>query len=338
METERKHAARVRPMREMENMSEIKVTKLGEYKGVEVPKTEITVSEQELQDELERARTYAGKQIDKGDAPAETGDTVQIDFVGTFDGEPFEGGSGENYPLTLGSGQFIPGFEEQLVGAKKDDQVDVTVNFPENYHDASCAGRPAVFHVTVHKVTAVELPELTDEVVKQISGMDTLEEFKKYVHSEITRAKEQEASTEKESRILEKILENSEVAIPAEEIDQRAAVLKQSLEGNLKNNGSTMEDYLGYNNITMEEFDKFNRIDAESMLKGQAVLGEIAKRENLTCSPEELEEAMSSMAQQYGMPLEQLKGMIGEEGPQLIQQDVVSQKALHFIHANAKEV
>ncbi len=115
-------------------------------------------------------------------------------------------------------------------------------------------------------------------------------------------------------------------------------MLKQSLEGNLKNNGSTMEDYLGYNNITMEEFDKFNRIDAESMLKGQAVLGEIAKRENLTCSPEELEEAMSSMAQQYGMPVEQLKGMIGEEGPQLIQQDVVSQKALHFIHANAKEV
>lgn len=317
-------------------MSEVKV--LGPYQGLEVRRREITVTEQEVLDELERAKTYASKQESKGDAPAEMGDTLQIDFVGYFDDEPFPGGDGENYPLTLGSGQFIPGFEEQLVGAKKGDQVDVKVNFPENYHSAAHAGKPAVFKVTVREVNTMILPELTDEVVQKISGMATVAEFKEYVRGEIMRSKMSDWKVEKETYLIDRIMEQSEVEVTEDEITERAETLKRSLLGNLQQNGSTIEDFLGYHNITMEQYEERNRQDAKEMLMGQALLQAIAKAEGITHTEEELASALQDMAKSYALSLEQLNEMIGENGAELVAQDIVSQKVLHFLNESAKEI
>ena len=317
-------------------MSEVKV--LGPYKGLEVRRREITVSEKELADELERAKSYAAKQESKGDAPAEMGDTVQINFVGYFNDVPFPGGEGENYPLTLGSGQFIPGFEDQLVGAKKGDHVDVTVKFPENYHSAEHAGKPAVFKVEILDVNTTILPELTDEVVQRISGMPGLEQFREHVRKEILNAKMNDWAVEKETYLIDRIIEKSEVVVTNEEIKERANTLKHSLLGNLQQNGSTSEDFLGYHNITMQQYEERNLQDAKDMLTGQAILKAIAKEEGIGYTEEELANALSDMARSYSMTPDQLNQMIGENGAELGGEDIVSQKVLKFLSESAKEI
>ncbi|MCD8152675.1 MAG: FKBP-type peptidyl-prolyl cis-trans isomerase [Clostridiales bacterium] len=176
--------------------------KLAEYKGIEVRKREVTVTEQEILSEMERARTYASTTEDKSDGSAVMGDQAVIDFVGYIDDTPFEGGDGQDFPLTLGSNTFIPGFEEQLDGAKVGDQVDVRVSFPENYHAKEYAGREAVFKVTVKSLRATLVPELSDEVVARISPCRTVEEFRGYVEKQIRDYKADQILQEKENEAL----------------------------------------------------------------------------------------------------------------------------------------
>ncbi len=312
--------------------------KLAEYKGVPVKKHSEEVTEQEVADELERARTYASTTKDKPDGEAEMGDQVVIDFVGYIDDRPFEGGDGADYPLVLGSNTFIPGFEEQLVGAKVGEQVDVTLSFPENYHEPLYAGRDAVFKVTVKSLRSTIVPELTDEVVARISPCSTVDEFREYVRDEIRRSKINQNRQDKADEALTYIVENSEIAVPQELVDDRAARLKANLISQLSGSGSTLEAYLDYNNVTEETLDKYNTINALNMLRAQAVLGEIAKAEGLTCSMEELDNELYVMARDYQNTVEDLREMLGDEGIRMVEEDIIDEHALSFVVEHSVEV
>lgn len=312
--------------------------KLAAYKGVQVKKREVTVTEGEVLAEMERARSYASTTVDKEDGSAVMGDQAVIDFVGYINGEAFEGGDGTDYPLVLGSNTFIPGFEEQLVGAKVGDTVDVKVPFPENYHAKEYAGKDAIFKVTVKGLRATIVPELTDEVVSKISPCKSVDEFKGYVENEIRKFKTDQILQEKENQILTSIVEASEIDVPEELVKERADVLKNNLIAQLRNGGNTLEAYLDYNNLTEEMFDRYTLNDALNMLKGQAVLSEIAREEGFTYTQEQLDEALFSMARSYQMTVGELQNMIGENGVKMVGSDLLNQQALRFIVENCVEV
>ena len=315
-------------------MSEKKIqVTLGNYKGVEVKKAEIIITEEEVKAELERARQYAVTTQDK-DGAAELGDEAVIDFVGYIDGEAFAGG---DFPLKLGSNTFIPGFEDQLVGAKKDDNVDVVVTFPEDYHAAEFAGKEATFKVTVKGVRSSFLPELSDEVVQKISQCKTVAEFEEFVRKSIHDFKQNQADMEKENKVLEQIVEASEIEVPQEFIDERKEQLKNNLLAQLRNAGNTFEQYLQYNGLTEELFEEYAAKDALSILKGQAVLQEIAKAEGFSYTDEDVDQTIAAMAMSYQMPAEQLREMMGERGVAMVAEDILSKQALEFIVKEAVE-
>jgi len=315
----------------------IQVT-LAPYKGVQVQKREVTVTEQEILSEMNRARSYASRTEDKPDGSAEMGDQVVIDFIGYIDDEPFEGGDGTDYPIVLGSNTFIPGFEEQLVGAKAGDCVDVHVPFPENYHAKEYAGRDAVFKVTVKSLRATIVPELTDEVVSRISPCKTVEEFRTYVEEQIRSHRSDQFLQEKENEVLEQIVEKSEIEVPEELVQERADILKNNLFAQLRNSGNTLEAYLDYHNLTQEMFDACARNDALNMLKGQAVLAEIAKAESFDYTQEELMQELFTMARNYQMTVDELREKIGEKGVEMVGNDILHKRALDFITQQSVEV
>ncbi|MCD8150707.1 MAG: trigger factor [Clostridiales bacterium] len=312
--------------------------KLTNYKGVEVQKREVSVTPEEIQSEMERARTYASTTVDKADGAAVMGDQAVIDFVGYIDDAPFEGGDGTDYPLTLGSNTFIPGFEEQLVGAKVGDQVDVKVPFPENYHAKEYAGRDAIFKVTVKALRSTLVPELNDEVVAKISLCKTVDEFRDYVEKQIREFKADRILQEKENEALTKVVEGSEINVPQELIEERAAILKNNLLVQLQNSGNTLEAYLDYNNLTEEMYNSYVSRDALNMLKGQAVLLEIAKAEGFAYTPEELEQELFVMARGYQTTVDSLKEMIGEAGVRMVGEDILHKQALNFITEQSVEI
>lgn len=311
--------------------------KLGNYKGVKVTKREVTVTEGEVLAELERARSYASTTRDKEDGIAKMGDQAVIDFVGYIDGEAFEGGDGTDYPLQLGSNTFIPGFEEQLVGAKVGDTVDVKVPFPENYHAKEYAGRDAVFKVTLKGLRETIVPELSDEVVAKISPCKTVDEFKTYVENEIKKFKTDQNLQEKENEVLTAVVDASEIVIPEALAKARAEVLKNNLIAQLRNGGNTLEAYLDYHNLTEEMFDEYTHRDAVNMLRGQAVLSQIAEEEGFSYTKEQLDEALFTMARSYQMTMDELEKMIGEEGVKMVGGDLLNQQALAFITENSVE-
>ncbi len=311
--------------------------RLAPYKGVPVQKREVAVTAEEIQAEMERARGYASKTVDKPDGAAEMGDQVVIDFVGYIDGEAFEGGDGEDYPIVLGSNTFIPGFEEQLVGARTGDRVDVKVPFPENYHAKEYAGRDAVFQVTVKSLRATIVPELTDEVVGRISPCKTVEEFRAHVEKQIRSHKTDQSRQERENEVLSYIVEHSEIEVPEELVRERAEILKNNLIVQLRNSGNTLEAWLDYNNLTEEMFDASAMSDALSMLKGQAVLAEVARAESFGYTPEQLMQELFMMARSYQMSVEELREKIGEKGVEMVGNDILHKQALDFITAQSVE-
>ena len=298
-------------------MSEKKIqVTLGNYKGVEVKKAEIIITEEEVKAELERARQYAVTTQDK-DGAAELGDEAVIDFVGYIDGEAFAGGDGTDFPLKLGSNTFIPGFEDQ--------------------HAAEFAGKEATFKVTVKGVRSSFLPELSDEVVQKISQCKTVAEFEEFVRKSIHDFKQNQADMEKENKVLEQIVEASEIEVPQEFIDERKEQLKNNLLAQLRNAGNTFEQYLQYNGLTEELFEEYAAKDALSMLKGQAVLQEIAKAEGFSYTDEDVDQTIAAMAMSYQMPAEQLREMMGERGVAMVAEDILSKQALEFIVKEAVE-
>lgn len=320
----------------MSSLDKIKV-ELGQYKGIQLPKAMVSVTEEEIMAELKRAQQMAGTKAKK-DGAAETGDETLIDFVGYMDGVAFPGGDGREFPLVLGSGQFIPGFEEQLVGAKAGDHVEVKVTFPANYHASDLAGKEAIFQVDVREVRAMELPEIGDEMAKRVSHCKTLAEFKEYVKEQILKYKEKEMKTEKETYIVNKIMETSTITIPEEEINVAAENLKQGFYAQLQQSGQNIEQYLQYVNMTMEAFEQSAIDQANVMLRGQALLAKIAEAENIVVTDTDLDNELVEMAAGYHMSVDDLRDAIGEDGIALVKGDIAASKAIDMVVAYAVEV
>lgn len=309
---------------------------LGDYKGIKLPKMEVNVTEEEIEEELKRAQKMAAAKEEKS-GTAQTGDEVTIDFVGYVDGTPFEGGDAKDCPLVLGSGSFIPGFEEQLLGSKKGDHVEVKVTFPQNYHAKELAGKDAVFQVDVKAVLTAVLPEIGDKMAQAVSPCETLEEFKEYIRNEIVKYKSQEMASQKESMIVSKIMETSTVTVPEKDIQTAAENLKQNFIMQLQNAGQNLDAYLQQAQMTREQFDQSAVDQADMMIKGQSLLAEIAKQEGIAVSDEEVQKELENMAKGYQMEVDRLKGMIGEHGVELVRQDLAGSKAMDMLISLAEE-
>ena len=310
---------------------------LGEYKGVEVPKAEIEVTEEEIESAIKREQEKNSRTITVEDRAAEEGDIVTIDFEGFVDGEAFEGGKGEAYPLTLGSHTFIPGFEEQLVGAKTGDHVEVNVTFPEEYQAKELAGKAAVFQCDVKKIEAKELPELNDDFAKDVSEFDTLAEYKEDVKKNLTESKEKEALRAKEDAAIEKIIENAEMEIPEAMLDTQCRQMMDDFGRRMQSQGLSMEQYFQFTGQTAEKMMEDMKPQALKRIQTRLVLEKIVEVENIQPTEEEVNEEISKMAAMYKMEADKLKELVGEREMEQMKKDMAVQKAVTFVAEAAKE-
>ncbi len=311
---------------------------LGEYKGLEVPKSDLTVTDEEVDAELQKEREKNGRTITVEDRGAEMGDKVTIDFEGFIDGEPFEGGSGKDYPLTLGSNTFIPGFEEQLTGAKPEDVVDVNVTFPEDYNAEELKGKAAVFKCTVHKIEAKELPELDDDFAKDVSEFDTLDEYKADIRSGLEKKKEEEAKRAKEDAAVEKAIANAEMDIPDAMIKTQASNMVDNFARRLQSQGMTLEQYMQYLGQTIDQLIDQMRPQALKQIQTRLVLEKVAEVENIEVSDEKIDEEIQRMAKMYNMEADKLKDIMGDYEKEQMKKDLAVQEAVTFLADNAVEV
>lgn len=311
---------------------------LGEYKGLEVPKSDLTVTDEEVDAELQKEREKNGRTITVEDRGAEMGDKVTIDFEGSIDGEPFEGGSGKDYPLTLGSNTFIPGFEEQLTGAKPEDVVDVNVTFPEDYNAEELKGKAAVFKCTVHKIEAKELPELDDDFAKDVSEFDTLDEYKADICSGLEKKKEEEAKRAKEDAAVEKAIANAEMDIPDAMIKTQASNMVDNFARRLQSQGMTLEQYMQYLGQTIDQLIDQMRPQALKQIQTRLVLEKVAEVENIEVSDEKIDEEIQRMAKMYNMEADKLKDIMGDYEKEQMKKDLAVQEAVTFLADNAVEV
>ena len=310
---------------------------LGEYKGVEVPKAEIEVTEEEIEAAIKREQEKNSRTITVEDRAAEEGDIVTIDFEGFVEGEAFEGGKGEAYPLTLGSHTFIPGFEEQLVGAKTGDHVEVNVTFPEEYQAKELAGKAAVFQCDVKKIEAKELPELNDDFAKDVSEFDTLAEYKEDVKKNLTESKEKEALRAKEDAAIEKIIENAEMEIPEAMLDTQCRQMMDDFGRRMQSQGLSMEQYFQFTGQTAEKMMEDMKPQALKRIQTRLVLEKIVEVENIQPTEEEVNEEISKMAAMYKMEADKLKELVGEREMEQMKKDMAVQKAVTFVAEAAKE-
>ena len=310
---------------------------LGEYKGVEVPKAEIEVTEEEIEAAIKREQEKNSRTITVEDRAAEEGDIVTIDFEGFVDGEAFEGGKGEAYPLTLGSHTFIPGFEEQLIGAKTGDHVEVNVTFPEEYQAKELAGKAAVFQCDVKKIEAKELPELNDDFAKDVSEFDTLAEYKEDVKKNLTESKEKEALRAKEDAAIEKIIENAEMEIPEAMLDTQCRQMMDDFGRRMQSQGLSMEQYFQFTGQTAEKMMEDMKPQALKRIQTRLVLEKIVEVENIQPTEEEVNEEISKMAAMYKMEADKLKELVGEREMEQMKKDMAVQKAVTFVAEAAKE-
>lgn len=288
---------------------------LGEYKGLKVGKKEVKVSAKEVDEEVEKLLKENASLVLKEGA-SEMGDTVVFDFVGTVDGKAFDGGSAQNYSLELGSHQFIPGFEEQLVGVKAGEHKDVNVTFPEQY-TPELAGKAALFACDVHEVKAKKLPELNDEFVKELNrGVETVEALKESTKKDIQARKEQESKREFLEKLYEKIASGSKVEIPEEMIKEQAANMKKDMEQRMAQSGLTLEQYLQFTGQKAEDFDAQLEKDAKKDITNYFLLEEVGKKENLELTDADVEFEYAKLAEQYKMKLEDVKKALEKQNAQ----------------------
>lgn len=309
---------------------------LGEYKGLDIHKDEVNVTDEDVEAELSKVQDrFADWVLREEGQPAEDGDQVTIDFVGKKDGEPFEGGSGENYPLELGSNTFIPGFEEQLVGVKTDDVKDVTVTFPEDYQAADLAGKEAVFTVTVHDIKYKDRPEVNDELIAQLKreGVETVEKFKEVTKEDLTKERERAADEKFTNDLMEAISDNATVEIPAVMIENEVDNLYRDFANRMQQSGFTAEQYFAATGQTEADLKATMRPDAQRRVKGSLVLDAVIKAENIEISDEDVENEYTEMSTLYNMDVEQIKKLLPAEN---IKDDLAQQKALELIKSSVK--
>ena len=310
---------------------------LGKYMGVTVTKIDTSVSDEEVDAELENQRNKNARTVTVTDRPVAEGDTAVIDFEGFVDGVAFEGGKGENHPLEIGSHTFIDTFEDQLVGKNTGDEVEVNVTFPEKYQAADLAGKPAMFKVKIHEVKCKELPELNDEFAQDVSEFDTLEEYKADVKKHLEVEKENEAKKTKEDEAIQKIIDKSTMEIPEAMIETQCENMVNEFAQRLAQSGLSMEQYMQFSGLTLDKLKEQVRPEAETRIKSSLVLEQIAKDEKIEITDEELDAEIEKMAAQYGMEADKLKEYIGDNEKESMKRDLAVTKAVDLIMENVKE-
>lgn len=311
---------------------------LGEYKGIEVKKPEIEVSEAEIEEELNKEKEKNARTINVEDRPVQDKDEAVIDFEGFVDGVAFEGGKGENYPLTIGSGSFIPGFEEQLIGANIGDDVEVKVTFPEDYQAENLAGKEAVFKCKVHEIKVKEYPELDDEFAQEVSEFDTLDEYKADIRAKLAKKKEEDGKRAKEDEVVDKIIENAQMDIPEAMIDTQVRQMAEDFARRMQSQGLTLEQYFQFTGMTAEKFMEDLKPQAVKRIKTRLVLEKIADTENIEVSEERLNEELEKMAAMYQMEADKLSEIMGENEKVQMKKDIAVQEAVTLVAEAAKEV
>lgn len=311
---------------------------LGEYKGLEVPKADLEVTDEEIEAELKKEQEKNARTIHVEDRAAQEGDKVTIDFEGFVDGVAFEGGAGKDYPLTLGSKTFIPGFEEQLVGVALEQPVDVNVTFPEDYQAEELKGKEAVFKCVIHKIEAKELPELDDDFAKDVSEFDTLEEYKKEIKDNIEKRKADAAKTEKENAVVDKAIENAQMDIPEAMVKTQINQMIDDFARRIQSQGLTMEQYMQFTGSTRETMQEQMRPQAMKRIQSRLVLEKVAEVENIQISNEKLDEELTKMAEMYKMELDKFKELVDDYQKDQMKKDLAVQEAVTLMAENAKEV
>ena len=311
--------------------------KLGEYKGLEVDKVSTRVTQKEVDAKIQEEAEKNAREVVVTDRPVADGDEVILDFEGFVDGEAFEGGKGENYPLTIGSGSFIPGFEEQLVGAEAEKEVEVKVTFPEDYHAQELKGKEAVFKCTVHEIKAKELPEIDDEFAAEVSEFDTLEEYKADVKAKIKEQKAADGKRNQEDQAVEQAVKNAEYEIPQPMIDTQTTQMVEDFAQRIQSQGITLEQYFQFTGLTAEKMMEDMKPQAIKRIETRLVLEAIAKAENIEITDEKVDEELAKMAESYNMEVEKLKEFMGENEKKQMKEDLAVQEAVTFLVENAVE-
>lgn len=310
---------------------------LGEYKGLEVAKADVAVTDEDIDAEVEKEREAQARMVPVEDRAVQDGDITTIDFEGFMDGKPFEGGKGEDYPLTIGSHSFIDTFEEQLIGANIGEEKEIEVTFPEEYQAKELAGKPATFKVTVKEIKVRELPEADDELAQEVSEFETMAEYREDLRKKIQERKESAAKTQKEDAAVEKAIENAQMEIPQPMIDTQARQMADEFAQRLQSQGMTMEQYMQFTGLTPDKLLEQMQPQALKRIQSRLVLEAIAKAENIEISDEKLDEQIDKMAEMYQMEADKLRELMGDEEKKRIREDLAVQEAVTLIADAAVE-
>ncbi|NLI90296.1 MAG: trigger factor [Epulopiscium sp.] len=304
---------------------------LGQYKEIEVEVAAAEVTDEEVNERVAAEQDKNARELTITDRPVEPQDKVTIDFEGFVDGEAFEGGKAEDHEIVIGSGSFIDNFEDQLIGKNIDEEVEVNVNFPEDYHAEELAGKPARFEVLIKGITVKELPELNDDFAADVSDFETLDEYKEDIRAKLLEQKENERTTQIESSVIEKIIENATMEIPQAMVDEQTDRNVNDFAQRMAQQGLDMQTYMQYTGQDMDEFREGFAEDAKTQLESRMVLEEITKVENIEVTEEEIEEEMKEMAERFNMELEDIKKAVGANGNEMLEADLKITKAIKLV-------
>lgn len=310
---------------------------LGEYKGIEVAKREVKIMAADVNAELERVREQNSRMISIEDRGIKKDDTAVIDFEGFVDGESFQGGKGEDYSLVIGSHSFIDTFEDQLIGKKKGEEAEVNVTFPDDYHEESLKGKPAMFKVMIKEIKEKELPKLDDEFASDVSEFETLKEYKASIKKTLTEKRKEEVKREKETEVVEKVVDNVTVELPDPMVDEHVRQMIQEFAGRIQQQGLSFEQYMQMTGMTPDALMGQMRPEAEKRIKTRLTLEAVVKAENIKASEEDIEQEIENIASMYQMEVDKLKEAMGDEEREQVAEDMAVQKAVEFLAKKAVE-
>ena len=309
---------------------------LGKYKGIKVDEADLAVTEEEINAQIEKERENSARTISVEDRPVKDGDITTLDFEGFVDGVAFEGGKGTDYPLTIGSGSFIPGFEEQLIGAELNKEVEVNVTFPEDYHAKDLAGKPAIFKCKIKDIKEKELPELDDEFASEVSAFDTMAEYKEDVKKSLEMKKADAAKIAKEEAVIDAVIEDSKMDIPDAMVETEQRQIIEEFSQRMRMQGLTMEQYMQFTGMTPQALMDQTKPQALKRIQSRLVLEAVAKAEDLKASEEDYAAEIKDMSEKYQMEEDKIKEMLGEKGKKQVEEDLAIRKAVDFLVDNAK--
>ena len=310
---------------------------LGNYKGVEVSKVDTEATDADVEEEIKKVAEQNSRTITVEDRAVKDGDMTVIDFEGLIDGEAFEGGKGENYPLTIGSHSFIDNFEDQIIGMNIGDEKEINVTFPEDYHAEELKGKPATFKVSVKEIKEKQLPDIDDDFAQDVSDFDTLDEYKADLKKKIAERKEAEAKKQKETEAIEKIVADSKMDIPQAMIDTQVTRMAEDFAQRLQQQGLSLETYFKYTGLTAEKILDDMKPEAVKRIQNSLVLEAVAKAENIQVSDDEFNSELSKMAEMYKMEVDKIKEFMGESEEKQMRDDIAIQKAVDLIVSSAVE-